>query len=69
MEKAEESFCRLDFVLQELRDSKVINTRSYSMWLSSGEGRGAGASVRAGSEIPIPTALTGTSYGSLALDK
>ncbi len=51
--KPEESFYRLDLVLRELEDGKVINARSYSMWLASGEGRGGGASIRAGNDIPM----------------
>jgi len=53
----EESFYRLDFVLRELEDSKVMNTRSYSMWLATGEGRGGGASIRAGNDIPMMRSL------------
>lgn len=58
--KPEVSFYRLDLVLRELEDAKVVNTRSYSMWLSTGDDRGGvGASVRAGNQIPIVSTTTG----------
>jgi hypothetical protein len=44
------SFYRLDLVLRELDDGKLINTRSYFMLLKAD---GASASLRAGNEIPI----------------
>ncbi len=64
--KVEESFYRLDFVLAELEGPKTVNTRSYSIWLSSGEGRGGGASVRAQNEIPVVTAAAGEKPASVS---
>jgi hypothetical protein len=62
--KPEESFYRLDFVLRELEDGKVINTRSYSLWLSSvvegsRGGRGGGGSIRAGNDMPAVSTAQG----------
>ncbi len=64
--KQEVSFYRLDLVLRELEDTKLMNTRSYSMWLSSGEGRGGGASVRAGNETPIVNTTAGEKPASVS---
>lgn len=55
--KKDSSFYRLDFVLRELEDGKLVNTRSYSMWLKTDI---AWATLRAGNDTPystIPPAL------------
>jgi hypothetical protein len=47
---------RLEFVVKELDDSKVINTRSYSMMMQSSEERGRSfGEVKAGSRVPVVT--------------
>ena len=42
-------FYRLDFVLRESDNGKLVNTRNYSMWLKTD---GAWATLRAGNDIP-----------------
>src|SRR5689334_2114594 len=47
---------RLDFVVKELEDNKVMNTRSYSMIMQSSEDRGRSfGEVKTGSRVPIVT--------------
>ena len=47
---------RLDFVVKELDDAKVINTRTYSMLTQSSEDRGRSfGEVKAGSRVPVLT--------------
>lgn len=43
---------RLDFVLKEFEDGKVVNSRSYSMTVSAVNNAG---SIRAGDKIPVVT--------------
>jgi hypothetical protein len=64
----EVNFYRLDFVLRELADAKIINSRNYSMWLRA-DRSGAG-SIRVGNDTPvqnIPTQdkPTGLSYKNI----
>ena len=49
-------FYRLEFVLKELENDKVINSRAYSTSLSSNTREGA--SIRAGSRVPYATGGT-----------
>jgi hypothetical protein len=47
-------FYRLDFVVKELDQGKVVNSRSYSTLVSTEAGHGRdGGSIRAGTRIPI----------------
>lgn len=47
---------RLDFVVKELDDAKIINTRTYSMLTQSSEDRGRSfGEVKAGSRVPVLT--------------
>lgn len=43
---------QLDFVVKELEDGKVINSRNYSMMVSGQSGIG---SIRAGNKVPVET--------------
>jgi hypothetical protein len=54
--KKDVSFYRLDFVLRELDDGKIVNARSYSMWLKT-DSVWAG-NLRAGNDIPVATIPT-----------
>ena len=59
MKLADQPVYRLDFVIKELDDTKVINTRSYSMMLvSSGLNPGTGQKssygrIKAGYKLPV----------------
>jgi hypothetical protein len=47
---------RLDFVIKELDDAKVVNSRTYSMLTQSSEDRGRSfGEVKAGSRVPVVT--------------
>lgn len=54
-------FYRLDFVMKEVEQGKVVNSRSYSTMVStdSSQARDRG-SIRAGTRIPIPLGAPGT---------
>jgi hypothetical protein len=52
---APKNFYQLNFVVRELESERVINSRSYSMILRSGNERGA---IRAGEKVPY-TSSTG----------
>jgi len=43
---------QLDFVVKELEDGKVVNTRNYSMMVGAQSGIGA---IRAGDKVPVAT--------------
>lgn len=45
----EQKFYRLDFVVKEVGDSKVINSRSYSTVISTGD---RGCQIRTGNRVP-----------------
>ncbi|MGI9070252.1 MAG: hypothetical protein ACR2JB_02710 [Bryobacteraceae bacterium] len=47
-----QKFYRLDFVVKEVADAKVINTRSYSTMISTGAHPG---SIRTGNKVPFQT--------------
>lgn len=51
-------FYRLDFVTKELDDTKVINTRTYSMVVSE-KSQG---SIRAGTKLPVPSGRGGDNF-------
>jgi hypothetical protein len=55
--KVEPAFYRLDFVVKEVENGKVVNTRAYASMISPDGGNG---SIRTGQRIPVST-------GSLAL--
>ncbi len=57
------AFYRLDFTWREMDDSKVINSRSYSLWLQTGN---KPASVRAGSQVPIVSGGTADKPASVS---
>ena len=47
---------RLDYVVKELDDNKVVNTRSYSLSMQSSEERGRSfGELKAGSRVPVVT--------------
>jgi hypothetical protein len=48
-------FYRLDFVTKELDDTKVINSRTYSITVSDK----ANGSLRTGAKVPLPTGSGG----------
>lgn len=53
---------RLDFVIKELNDGKIINSRAYSMIVEASDHRGPGkAVVKSGDRVPV---ATGASNGS-----
>lgn len=63
-------FYRLDFVLHELADAKIINSRNYSMWLKAG--RKDNGSLRVGNDIPVQNIPTqekpaGMSYKNIGI--
>ena len=47
-----QKFYRLDFLVKEVADAKVINTRSYSAMISTGAHPG---SIRTGNKVPFQT--------------
>ena len=57
-ESAPQKFYRLDFVVRELENEHVINSRSYSMIARTGYERGA---IRAGANVPFNTSSTANS--------
>ena len=60
---------RLDFAIKELEDSKVVNTRSYSMTLTSTEERGRSAGdVKAGSRVPVNVGDKGIQYVDIGVN-
>jgi hypothetical protein len=55
---------RLDYIIKEMDDSKVVNTRTYSLVMQSAEERGRSiGEVKTGSRVPIST-QTGKDGGS-----
>jgi Bacterial type II and III secretion system protein len=48
----QEKFYRLDFVVKEVADARVINTRSYSTMISTGH---SGDQIRVGNKVPVQT--------------
>lgn len=56
--KPEPRFFRLDLVLKELEDNRVMNSRAYSAVAASG----SSSSVRTGSKIPIRNASGELNY-------
>lgn len=48
----QEKFYHLDFVVKEIADSKVVNSRSYSTMISTGHP----GSIRTGNKVPYQTA-------------
>lgn len=55
---------QLDFVIKEIEDGKVVNSRNYSMMISAVQGTGA---IRSGDKIPVPT-RTGTEHETTYID-
>jgi hypothetical protein len=55
------SFYKLEFVLRELQDGKVINTRNYLMTVENGD-RG---STKTGARVPIAMGTTDKQYNYL----
>jgi hypothetical protein len=51
----EPSFYRLDFAVKEIDGGKVVNSRSYSMSISSPTNITQSTSIRTGSKVPITT--------------
>ena len=57
-------FYRLDFVTKELDETKVVNTRNYTMIVSDGKQ----AQIRTGSRVPMPQDRNGSvSYMDLGV--
>jgi hypothetical protein len=56
-------FFRLDFVLKELEGGKVLNSRAYTMSISTS--RGPDSSIRTGSKVPTPGKDGGIIYVEL----
>jgi hypothetical protein len=54
----QQKFYHLDFVVKEVADGKVINSRSYSTMISTG-GNPLPAEIRAGNKVPIQTGPAG----------
>lgn len=71
----EVGFYRLDFVLHELADAKIINSRNYSMWLKAGRresGSLESGSLRVGNDTPVQNIPTqekpaGLSYKNIGI--
>jgi hypothetical protein len=61
----EPSFYRLDFVVKELDGGKVVNSRSYSMSISSGGNITQSTSIRNGSKVPVTASNGTTTYVDL----
>jgi|SRR5579871_561764 len=53
-------FYRLEFVTKELDDTKVINTRNYSMIVA--ENKQDGNSIRSSTRMPIPSGSNPSQY-------
>lgn len=54
---------RLDYVIREMDDGKVVNSRNYSMVMTSTDERGRGlGDMRAGSRIPVNVGDKGIQY-------
>ena len=51
-------FYRLDFVLKELDESKVLSQKAYSTFMSTDE-RQKGASIRSGTKVPYQSSSGG----------
>ena len=60
----DEKFYHLDFVVKEVEDGKVTNSRAYSM-IASPQQRGQ---IRVGSRLPVPTAGTAQASSFTYLD-
>lgn len=45
-------YYKLDFVIKEIDGTKVLNTRAYSMTVSSSTKSGSFSSIRSGSKVP-----------------
>jgi hypothetical protein len=59
---------QLDFVLKELEDGKVINSRNYSIMMTA---VGGGGSIRSGDKVPVATktgAQAETTYLDVGVD-
>ena len=54
----EPKYYHLDFVVKELESGKIINARSYSMTISTGDT--GGFSIRTGNKVPVPAGSTGS---------
>lgn len=51
---------RLDFVIKELNEGKIINTREYSMIVEASDHRGPGKGVvKSGDRVPVATGSKG----------
>jgi hypothetical protein len=61
------TYYRLDFVVRELEGGKVVNSRSYSMSISTGRGA-QNASIRTGTRVPVPGKDGSTSYIELGIN-
>jgi hypothetical protein len=54
-------FYKLDFVIRELQDGKIVNTRSFVLSLSQNQPFNSG-SVRTGDKVPVPTGGVGGQF-------
>jgi hypothetical protein len=60
-------FYRLDFVLKELDGGKVVNSRAYSMSISSVRGS-QNSSIRTGSKVPVTGSDGKNTYVDLGIN-
>ncbi len=60
---------RLDYVVRELDDGKVVNSRSFSMSLMSSEERGRSfGELKAGSRVPVNVGDKGIQYADVGVN-
>jgi hypothetical protein len=62
------AFYRLDFVVKENEGGKTINSRSYSMQVSTDPHAGTYSAIRTGSRVPVPAKDGGFSYLDLGMN-
>ena len=59
-------FYKLDFVVKEVEGTKVLNSRAYSMIVST-EKSSPPSSIRTGSRVPTPTSAGNTQFTYIEL--
>jgi hypothetical protein len=60
-------FYQLNFVLKEVDEGRVFNSRTYSMVAATDNSQG-GPSIRTGSKVPISSGGSGWNYNDVGVD-
>ncbi|HUS05863.1 MAG TPA: hypothetical protein VMZ52_06195 [Bryobacteraceae bacterium] len=58
-------FYQLEFVVKEVEEGKVVNSRSYSMITSGDPNSGRSSSMRTGNRVPVPSSPGSTQFNYL----